>query len=501
MTLTPDPRDAIFDVSSIRENLGQRTGRSAITVILFALIKLVFTIGTTAVLARLVGPQEQGLFALAVPLILIATSLSEFGLAQAVVQRETVTHSLVTTLFWINTALGVILSAMVAGFSGAIATFYDKPEVAAICIALAPFVLFTVLTTHYIAILRRQMRIREIETTSLLATVLSSGIAIIAGLMGAGLWALAVQLVLNPALTVVFLMLKVRWLPSRPKLANLGEAKQALVFGGFLAAERLLGALAANVQIIILGRYFTEVQAGLFYRSQTFAEMPQRRIAAPLSGAFIPALSRLQSEPEVYREMYIRQVSRANLILVPIALFFITAPDLVVAILLGPDWTDSVPVLQWLGVVPMVAITLSSLAWAMVSCGRTRELFFYRIFSATLLTLTLIISAQYGFMPMIISAVLVPVIISIPIMITVVIHHTPLTWGSFRSALGSELVFIAVALIACFALRAVLDLQTLAEGSLTGLLIVSLAIARTMASPGLRADVAKAISRKASRKG
>lgn len=500
MTTPPylDPRDAVFDVSALRADLGRRTGRSAMTVIIFALVKLIFTLGTTAILARFVLPAEQGLFAIAVPAVLIASSLSEFGLAQVIVQREVVTHRLATTLFWINVGLGLLLGGCVALLSGPAAAFYGKPEVAVIFIGLAPYVLFLVLTTQYVSILRRQMRIKMIEMTNLVALVLASSLAIVAGYYGAGLWALVIQLVLNPALTFLFLLVLVGWHPSFPRLRDLGEARSALAFGGFLTLERLMGELARNVQVIILGRYFAEAQAGLFYRSRTFADMPGRRIGAPLSGAFIPALSRLQSEPQAYRDMYLRQVTRANLIIVPCGLALVLCADGVVQILLGPDWVDAGPVLQWLGLTPIAAMTLSSLSWALVSCGASKQIFYYRMFSASIVTITSILSSYYGFMAMIIAVVLVPIVVNAPVMMWVTTRHTPLDWTTFGKIVGAELLFVGLALAMGFGLRALLDWPVLWECVATGGLVCALLGIRIVTNPGLRRDVLSALNRRRS---
>jgi PST family polysaccharide transporter len=491
---TSDPRDQIFDVSAINRELGSQTGRSATTVLVFAGAKIVVALGSTAVLARLVPPEQQGIIAMAMPAVLIASGLSEFGLAQAIVQRPKVTHQLASTLLWTNVALGLSLATIVALLGVPAARFYGAAEVAGIFIAMAPYVLFTVLTALYVAVLRRQMRIRQVEVGSLGATIAASVLAILAAWYGAGYWALAIQLVMAEFFNLVYLIVVSRWLPSSPLGCRFGEARTALNFGGFLAAERLLGEFARNMQVIVIGRMFTQVDAAFFFRSQTIAQMPQRRIISPLSGAFIPSLSRLQDDPASFREMYIRQISRANLIMVPIGLIFCSCADVLVRIMLGPDWGGAAPILAWLGLLPLTALSLTSLSWVMVACGFSKQLFLFRLLGTTLLIIALIGGAQFGVVALVAAYVITLAFVQGPILAVITVRYTPLAWDTLRRALLGEALFAAGALALLMGLRHVLTLESsLIEALMAVFLLGALYGVRMLLDTGLRGDVAKAL--------
>ncbi|SHF86119.1 Membrane protein involved in the export of O-antigen and teichoic acid [Loktanella atrilutea] len=489
-----DPRDRFFDVSALGRGLEGQTGRSAVTVMLFAVAKIAVALGSTAMLARLVPPAQQGIVAMAMPAVLIASGLSEFGLAQAVVQRPHVTHRLASTLLWTNVALGLSLAIIVALLGVPAARFYDTPETTAVFIGMSPYIFFSVLTAQYVAVLRRQMRIRQIEVGSLGATFAASGIAILAAMAGAGYWALAIQLVLAEFLNLIYLLVVSRWLPSSPLSCRFGEARAALNFGGFLAGERLLGEFARNMQVIVIGRMFTQIDAALFFRSQTIAQMPLRRIASPLSGAFIPALSRLQGDPAAFRAMYVRQISRANLIMVPIGLIFCSCADVLVRVMLGSDWTAAAPILAWLGLLPLTALTLSSFSWVMVACGQSKALFKFRIFGTSLLILALFIGSRLGVVGLVAAYVVTLAFVQGPILAALVLRCTPLTLASLRSALLGEALFATLSLALLMAVRRMLTLDYALQEALVVVAVLALLYAlRLMSDAGLRDDVAKVL--------
>ncbi|MEM9433439.1 MAG: oligosaccharide flippase family protein [Pseudomonadota bacterium] len=488
-----DPRDAVFEIPQTIAGLGAKTGRSASLILAFSIFKVCLTLLTTAILARYVAPTEHGLFALVIPVVLIASGLSEFGLSQAVVQRPKISHALVSTLLWVNLSLGLLLGLGVAALGGMAARFYDQPDLPVLFRMLAPYVVLVVLNTQLTAILRRQFRLGLIEAIGLAATVFASGAAVWAALLGWGAAALVVQLLLQPLASFLALAFVVGWRPSPPWHMSLSLARGALSFGGYLAAERLLGEVMRNLQLIIIGRHFSEVAAALFHRSQAIAQMPQRRLGAPLLGAVLPALSRLQDNGGAFEGMFFRIVSRSNFVLMPFGCLLIVLPDVVVLSLLGPLWADTIPLVQLLGTLPIFAMTLTCLATALIACGRARELFYFRVVSVVLLGLSLAISLRFGLYAMVASYLFTLVFLSGGILLSVVSRYTPLGFGGLLSFVSLEAVHALFPCVLGLCARYFVELR-LFEEALLGLIAIGGALLlRIGFSPSLRGDIARVI--------
>lgn len=462
-----DPRDAVFAVDDLTQDLGRRTGRSAASVVIFAGLKLLIAIAATAIMARLVPPAQQGLVAMAVPFVLIAIGLSEFGLAQAITQMPRVTHLLASTLFWVNLALGGVLTLIVAAFGPFAARLFDQPQLAVIFWVLSPYIFLTVLTTQYIALLRRQMQIRRLETCLFIATLIAASLAVAIAWAGFGVAALIAQLLIQQTLVCVFLVVITGWWPSWPAIEDLKQAKPALSFGGFLAAERILLDTTRAFHIAVISRMFGDTGAGLFYRTETLALMPQRRIASPLSAAFMPALSRLHSDAAGFRAMLAQQITRGNVILMPIGAVFCTCPDFVVAVLLGPDWTAAVPLLRWLGVLALTDLTLGCYTWALVAAGRGRSVLIFRACSTGLIMTAIALSYAQGLVPLVRAYVLAAGLFSLPLLCLFVLHSTCITLRDMLVTLGQMLLFATLLLGAGFGLRYILDGPLIFEGVMT----------------------------------
>ena len=75
-------------------------------------LKLVLQTGTVMLLARLLSPEDLGLAGMAGTLMGFLMLFKDAGLASATIQSREVTHQQLSTLFWINVAIGASLTAL-----------------------------------------------------------------------------------------------------------------------------------------------------------------------------------------------------------------------------------------------------------------------------------------------------------------------------------------------------------------------------------------------------
>src|SRR5271154_5917480 len=85
-------------------------------------------LGSLMVLARLLGPKDFGLVGMVTAFTGVLSLFRDFGLSSAAIQRSTVTEEQISTLFWINVLLGVLLGLVALGMAPAIAAFYHEPQ-------------------------------------------------------------------------------------------------------------------------------------------------------------------------------------------------------------------------------------------------------------------------------------------------------------------------------------------------------------------------------------
>src|SRR5215470_9724548 len=98
---------------------------------------LVLRMGSLMVLARLLAPRDFGLIGMVTAFTGVLNLFRDFGLSAAVVQRLEVTEDQISTLFWVNIAVGVALMLIMVGLARFIAAFYHEPRLLAVSMVLA----------------------------------------------------------------------------------------------------------------------------------------------------------------------------------------------------------------------------------------------------------------------------------------------------------------------------------------------------------------------------
>src|SRR5260370_4554874 len=99
-------------------------------------------IGSLMVLARLLDPKDFGLVGMVTAFTGVLNIFRDFGLSAASVQRATVTHEQISTLFCINILVGVVLALLLAGMAPVVVTFYLQPHLFGLPLVLPPPFLF-----------------------------------------------------------------------------------------------------------------------------------------------------------------------------------------------------------------------------------------------------------------------------------------------------------------------------------------------------------------------
>jgi len=145
MTITPKaspgvPNSTADPQRHIRTDhlLGGRTARGAAVTLVSQVVKFLISLSGTVVLARLLTPEDYGLVGMAAVFIGFIAVFKDFRLSAATVQRTEITHNQVTNLFWINLAIGGVITLVTAAAAPALAWFCGDPRLIAITWLASP---------------------------------------------------------------------------------------------------------------------------------------------------------------------------------------------------------------------------------------------------------------------------------------------------------------------------------------------------------------------------
>lgn len=410
MTRPEDKRDP----QPAERSLSQRVTRGGRAVVLGSGARSLLELAATLVLARLVTPAEFGLVGMVVALTGFIDMFKDMGLATVTVQREHITDAQVSALFWLNLALGALLTLVTAALAPVVSWGYGYASLTEITLALSLSMLFGSVSIQHQALLRRQLKFERIAVIETSAALASAVLAVAAALAGLGVWALVVRQLARPLATGVASWLSLRWWPGWPARA---PVRELLAMGGHLTGFQVVNYAERNADDVLIGKFAGAFELGCYTRAYELLRVPLQEVGSPAVTIALPALSRLTSEPRRYREAYLRMVGPVLLLTIPLCSFLVMCADWVIELAFGSQWTRAVPMFRWLGLALLVKPAAFTTSWLFVSQGRTRELWRWGVLGTVLAIAAYLVGLPWGAVGVAASYALVDLFVRVPILL------------------------------------------------------------------------------------
>ena len=330
--------------------------------------KFVIQTGATMVLARLLSPEDFGLQGMVVVIIGFLGIFQTAGLGMATVQRPEVTHEQTSTLFWINVAVGAILTTLCALSAPLLVAFYHEPRLYWVGVVSGTTFIFSGLSAQHGALLGRAMRFQTQAKIGVLSLAVGSGTGVVMALFGCRYWSLVGMALTTSIVGSIAVWLAVPWVPGLPR-RKCGVLSM-LHFGGMATCNNFVGFLAWNTEKILLGRYWGADALGLYGRAYQLATLPVQQLNNALGSVAFPALSRIQHDAGRLAQSFLRGYSLLLSLTIPVSVTCALFAEEIVRIALGAKWIEAVPIFRLLAPVAVVFAVANPLSWLVLSTGR-----------------------------------------------------------------------------------------------------------------------------------
>ena len=384
----------------------------------------------------------------------VLTLFRDFGLSAAAIQRATVTEEQMSTLFWINILLGVVLGTSTLAMAPIVADFYGEPRLFGVTAVLAAGYFFNAAGIQHSAILQRQMRFTALAAISVVSLIVGSAIAIGGAKAGYGYWALVAMSVVSPLIATIGYWLTTGWVPAMPK--RRAGICSMMHFGGILTLNGLVAYVAYNAEKVMIGRFWGSDAIGLYGRGYQLVTIPTDNLNSAVGEVAFSALSRLQGDPVRLRRYFLKGFCLVLGLTVPVTIACALFADDVVLVLLGAKWGDAAPIVRLLAPTITIFAIINPLGWLTYSLGLvTRNLKIALVFAPIMIT-SCVVGLHYGPRGVAFAYSAVMMLWVIPHVLWC-IHGTVISFSDILRAVSRPLASIAVAGTVAFGVRLICD--------------------------------------------
>jgi O-antigen/teichoic acid export membrane protein len=356
--------------------------------------KQALTFASVATVARLLGPGAYGLMGMAVIVTNFISNFRDLGTAVAIVQRPTVTQSLLSSLFWINVGAGFLMSALVVITAPLVAAFFHAPPLTAILIWLSVALFLASCGAVPNAVLTRRMSFKAIALTDLVAAFASYAVALTGALTGMGVWSLVYASVVNAAVsTLGYWMGSTFW----PRWEfNWPEVRSIARFSSHLSANGLVNYAYRNSDNLIVGRVLGDIQLGYYQMAYNLMLTPIQNISSVIASVLFPAFSQIQDDNERFRRAYLRACMLTALITFPVMAGLGVVADPLIRAVLKDKWIPTIPIFQILSLVGLLQSVQTTVGIIFQAKGRTDWMFRLSLFTLVVCVLAFGVGVHFG---------------------------------------------------------------------------------------------------------
>jgi O-antigen/teichoic acid export membrane protein len=297
---------------------------------------------STIILARLLAPADFGLVALATMLTGLIGVFSELGLVYWLIRESDPQREHFDTAWTLQTVVNGSLAVVVVLAAPPIAHWFDKPELGPVMQLLSLVLVLQGTANPGIVWFRKNMDFFRDSLTVVLPKISGFVTTIALAYYLRTYWALVIGIL---AWNVTYFVQSYAMHPFRPR-PTLSRVGDMWAFSAWSLSHSVFEYLADQIDTLIVGRFKTAREVGLYYVAHDVAASPLVELSQPMSRVLMPAYVKIMDDKAELSRIFAKVFSGIALIAFSIGTGVALVAEDAVAVILGPRWLECAPLMQ-----------------------------------------------------------------------------------------------------------------------------------------------------------
>lgn len=344
---------------------------------------------STLILARLLTPEHFGIVALVTIAVQFFELLVETGNQQYIVQKDQVDDDDLNTAWSMDVVIKTAMALLIMAASPAIADYFSTPELTAALSVAALALPIRALKTPGMMLLARHINYRPVFLLTLWQKGLSFITVVAIAIVHPSQWAIIVG---NLVAAVILAVGSYQVHSYRPRW-TLIHLRRQWQFSQWLLMRGIVGFTRSQIDNLMVSKFFGTAQLGGYNLVRDVSLLPALSAIIPMSEPLLAAIAQGKHNATILA--YRIRLSLALMItaLTPITTFIMLYPELIIRVLLGPQWSSYAPLLQPFGLFFFTFCLFALLSDAVIAQGKVKGLFVFDVLSTLIIITTLFLVA------------------------------------------------------------------------------------------------------------
>jgi PST family polysaccharide transporter len=372
---TEKPDAAVSDASP-GDNLAGNVRRGLLWSTLNSLALRFGSLVVGIVLARLLAPEDFGVYAIALTVQSVLLTLADLGMSVDLVRADDPERR-APTVATVSLVTSILLAISMSLTAKPVADLMGSPDAASVIMVLSWSIVISGAGVVPYAMLQRNFQQRKLFASSAADFATSTIVTLGLILLGLGPIALALGRVVAQivATTLQFIFAKLR-----PRFGLDREiARSAIAYGLPLAGANLLSWALLNIDNVVISRVAGPTALGLYVLAFNVSSWPMSAIGQAVRSVSLAGFSHASRDEDSRDGGLSTGVSLTWAAALPAGVLLAALSQPLITLLYGKRWSESATVLAALGMFGALRVVLDLLATFLMARGATKPVLYVQI--------------------------------------------------------------------------------------------------------------------------
>ena len=299
---------------------------------------------STVIIARLLTPEEIGIYSVGAAVISIMHSLRDFGITNYLVQEKELTEKRIQTAFTITLIIGFTLGLIIFLLAKSVANFYSEEGLYLVMTVIAFNFFLIPFGGIPLTLLRRNLNFKPLYWINLCSALVHMLTSIILAANGFGFMSLAWAALAGVVTTVIgSLIAAPQYFVTR---TSFSEYNRVLKTGGQFSVISIFNSIGTSAPDMIIGRMLGFSELAFFNRALSFVQLVDRTLLKGLQPVLLPYFAKQNREKQNINTTYLLGIEIITGLTWPFLFLLAMMAAPLIHLLFGNQWGESVPLVQ-----------------------------------------------------------------------------------------------------------------------------------------------------------
>lgn len=348
----------------------------------------------TAVLSRILTPEEYGIVAVVNVFLIFFQMLADFGIGPAIIQNKTLSKQEINSIFGFSLYLALFLGIVFVFLGYPISAFYNNEVYKPISIVLAFCVFFYGILVVPQSMLLRDKKFSTVNMVTVLANVAAGVVSIVLAINGFSYYSLIISNTVKAALLFIVFYLKTNLTPDLK--IDQEPLKKIFSFSKNQFLFNFINYFSRNLDNILIARYLSTSSLAFYDKAYQVSLYPNQILTNVISPVIQPIMSNYETNLAKIKSVYLKITTILATIGLPLSVFLVFHSSDIILFLFGDQWGGSVVTFQILALSVWIQMILSSTGAIFQSANRTDLLLLSGVLSAVVTVTAIVIGILAG---------------------------------------------------------------------------------------------------------